>query len=125
MPKVLSQQKYFVATNIIFFVTKLLSRPAYFSRDVFVATKMILVAAPANDRVNPFTAVRSLKNLRAGSSTDTSADSIFFGPVTHQLSESMLCVLVKTLSHFSAKKKTKRIKAFKFRIFMGRFQTTS
>ena len=41
------QNPSFVATNII------LSRQAYFCRDkhMFVATKMILVAAPANDNI--------------------------------------------------------------------------
>ena len=45
--KVLFRKKYFVTTNII------LSRQAYFwrsKRRVFVATKMILRAAPANDK---------------------------------------------------------------------------
>ena len=46
--------KYFVMTNN-FVATKVLSRQAYFchnfvlSRNMFVATKMILVAAPASD----------------------------------------------------------------------------
>ena len=47
---------------------------------------------------------------------------IFSGPVTHLLS--MLCVLMKILSNASAKKKTKRLKGFKFRSFIGRFQVT-
>ena len=36
----------------------------------------------------------------------------------------MLCVLMKILSNASAKKKTKRLKGFKFRSFIGRFQVT-
>ena len=38
---------------------------------------------------------------------------------------SVLCVLMKLLSHASAKIKRKRLKAFKFGPFMGRFQMTS
>ena len=37
----------------------------------------------------------------------------------------MLCVLMKTLSYSSAKKKTKALIDFKFRTFIGRFQVTS
>ena len=37
----------------------------------------------------------------------------------------MLCVLMKILSHASKKKKTKRLKGFKFRTFMGRSQVTT
>ena len=36
----------------------------------------------------------------------------------------MLCVLMKILSHASAKKKTKGLKSFKFRVCIGRFQMT-
>ena len=45
------------------------------------------------------------------------------GPVTHLLP--MLGVLMKTLSHASAKAKTKRLMDFKFRTFNGRFEVTS
>ena len=38
---------------------------------------------------------------------------------------SMVCVLMKILSDASAKKKTKMLKAFRFRTFMGRFEMTS
>ena len=38
---------------------------------------------------------------------------------------SVLCVLMKILSHASAKKKTKILKGFKFGTFIGRFQMTS
>ena len=37
----------------------------------------------------------------------------------------MLCVLIKVLSHASAIKKTERLKGFKFRTFISRFQMTS
>ena len=46
-----------------------------------------------------------------------------FSPMTHLLS--MLCVLIKILSHDSAKKKTERLKVFRFRAFIGCFQVTS
>ena len=49
--------------------------------------------------------------------------SIFSGPVSHLLS--MLRVLMKILSHTSAKKKAKRLKGFKFGAFIGRFQAAS
>ena len=45
---------------------------------------------------------------------------MFSGPVTHRLS--MLCVLMETFSHASAKKKTKQLKGFKFRTVIGRFE---
>ena len=35
-----------------------------------------------------------------------------------------VCVLVKLLSHASAKQKTKRLKGFKFCSFVGRFRVT-
>ena len=50
-------------------------------------------------------------------------NSIFSGPITHLLS--MLCVLMKIPSLASAKKKTKRLKGFKFGTLVGRFQVTS
>jgi len=34
----------------------------------------------------------------------------------------MLCVVMKVLSHASAKKKTKKVKSFKFRTFMVAFR---
>ena len=37
----------------------------------------------------------------------------------------MLCVLMKILSHACVKKKTKRLKGFQFRAFMGRSQVTT
>ena len=37
----------------------------------------------------------------------------------------MVCVLMKILSHARAKKKTKRLKVFKFHSFNGRFQVIS
>ena len=52
--------------------------------------------------------------------TDALVKSIFSGPTTHLLS-----ILMKLLSHVSAKKKTKRLKGFKFRTFIGRFQVTT
>ena len=45
---------------------------------------------------------------------------IIISPITHLLS--MLCVLMKIVSHASAKKKTERFKGFKFRTVIGRFQ---
>ena len=47
--------------------------------------------------------------------TDIPANSIFSGPITHL--PSMLCVLIKILSHASVKKKTKRLMGFEFRTF--------
>ena len=52
---------------------------------------------------------------------DTPANSRFSGPVTHLLS--MLCVLMKNLSHASATKETKRLKDFKIRTFIYRFSS--
>ena len=43
--------------------------------------------------------------------------SLFSRPITHLLS--MLCVLIKFLSHASAKKKTKRLKGSKFRSYLS------
>ena len=45
------------------------------------------------------------------------SNRIFSGPAAHLLS--MLCVVMKVLSHASPKKKTKKVKGFKFRTFMG------
>ena len=36
-----------------------------------------------------------------------------------------MCVLMKSVLHASAKKQTKRLKCFKCRIAVGRFQATS
>ena len=55
--------------------------------------------------------------------TDAPSDSIFSGPATYVLA--ILCVLMKVLSHASAKKKTKMHKCFKFRTVNGRLQVTS
>ena len=62
-------------------------------------------------------------NFRGLLCTDAPSDSVFSGPVTHLLL--MLCVLMKILSHASAKTKTKRLKGFKFRTFNCRFEVTS
>ena len=53
---------------------------------------------------------------------DVPANSIFSDFLTHLLL--MLCVSIKILSHASAKKETKRLKWFKFRAVIGRFQVT-
>ena len=53
---------------------------------------------------NPFTA-RACKIFRAERWTDAPVNSLFSAPMTHLLS--MVCVLMKILSHASAKKKTK------------------
>ena len=50
-------------------------------------------------------------------------NSTFSSPITHLLS--VRCVLMKILSKASAKKKTERLKGFKFCTFIGRFQVTS
>ena len=64
----------------------------------------------------------SMYNFRAKRCMDTPANSICSSPVTHLLS--MPCVLVKILSHTSAKKKTKRLQGFKFHTFTGHFIVT-
>ena len=48
------------------------------------------------------------------------AKRIYSGPIIHLLS--VLRILMKILSHASAKKKTKGLKDVKFRILIGRFQ---
>ena len=68
---------------------------------------------------NPFTLCPSLTNFRAEKGTDAPAKRVVFGRMAHLLS--MLRVLIKILSHARAKKKTKRLKDFKFRFFIGRF----
>ena len=55
--------------------------------------------------------------------THTPANSIFSGPLTRLLS--MLCVLMKILHVTVQKQKTKRLKGFRFCIFIGSFQVTS
>ena len=56
-------------------------------------------------------------------SYDTSTfNGIFSGPMTHLLST--VCTFMKILLHASAKKKTRRLKGFKFHTFMGCFQVT-
>ena len=47
--KVFSRQKYFVATNIIFSLRQMFCH----GKHTFVVTKIILVAAPANDSLQP------------------------------------------------------------------------
>ena len=48
-------------------------------------------------------------------------NAIFSGPIINLLS--LLCVLMKILSHASAKKKTKRLKGFEFHIITGLFSS--
>ena len=50
-------------------------------------------------------------------------NSIVSGVITNLFS--VLSVLMKILSHATAKKKTKRLKGLNFRTFIGRFQVTS
>ena len=71
---------------------------------------------------NPFTAP-ACQISRAERGRDVPADRVFSGPVTHRLS--ILCVLIKLLSHAKAKQKTKGLKGFEFCSFTGRFQVTS
>ena len=52
--------------------------------------------------------------------TDMPASNIYFGPITHALS--MLCILMKILSHA---RKTKRAWEFDILHFWGHFQVTS
>ena len=82
-------------------------------------------AAPKREYVafNPFTALISMYNFRADRYTQTHTNSVFFGPVRQLLS--MLCVSIKIFSHAGAKKKRKRLKGFKFGVFIGGFQVTS
>ena len=51
------------------------------------------------------------------------ANGVFSFPITHLLS--MQCILMKVLSHTSVKKKTERLKHFKFHTFTGHFRLTS
>ena len=71
---------------------------------------------------NPFTApacnISGLKDARA-----VPANSIFSGPIPHLLS--MQCILMKILSDANEKKKTKRLKGFRFDTFIGPFWMTS
>ena len=48
---------------------------------------------------------------------DAAADGIFSDDITHLFST--LCILMKVLSHASAKKKTKRLKGLKLCALMG------
>ena len=50
-------------------------------------------------------------------------NSVFSGPVTSLFS--VLCILMKILSHANAKNKTKRLKDFKFCTFVSHSQVTS
>ena len=72
--------------------------------------------------LNPITApackISGLKDART-----RLKNSIFSGPITHLLS--MLCVVIKVLSHASAKRKQNGLKGFKFPTFIGHFQATS
>ena len=67
---------------------------------------------------NPFSAP-ACKIFRAERFPDARANSVFSDPTTRLLS--MLCVLMKILSHATAKKKTKWLKGFIFCTFIGRF----
>ena len=72
--------------------------------------------------INPFTTTAC--NISGLKAAGTCLQTVyFFGPITHLLS--VLCVLTKVLSHSNTKKKTKRLRGFKFRTFIGRFQATS
>ena len=64
---------------------------------------------------NPFTA-QACKIFGAERCSDSPAKQCVFSRIE------MLCLLMKILSHASAKKKTKRLKGFKFRTVIGRFQ---
>ena len=55
-------------------------------------------------------------NFRAERCTDAPPNSIFSGPITHLLS--VLRVLMKILSHASAKKKTKGLKVSDFAVLL-------
>ena len=59
--------------------------------------------------------------FRAERCTDAPENGV--GPITHLLS--LLRVVMKVLSHASAKKKTKRLKGFKVRVCIGSFQVKS
>ena len=64
-------------------------------------------------RLNPFTASAcKLSGLKVHGHP---ANSLFSGSISHLLS--LLCVLIKILSHSSAKKKTEKLKGFDFRTF--------
>ena len=71
--------------------------------------------------INPFTAP-ACTIFRVERCTDRGTCK-FSGPVTHLLST--LSVLMKVLSRASAKRKTERLKGFKFLTITGRFQVTS
>ena len=72
-------------------------------------------------KINPFAApvcnISGLKDAR-----NAPAKRVFSGPIVHLLL--MLHGLMKILSYDGAKKKTKRLKGFKFGTFIGRFQMT-
>ena len=72
------------------------------------------------DLFNPFTAP-ARKIFRAERCTDTHANSIVSVPLT-RFAFNAVCVLMKILSHASAKKKTQKLKGFKFRTFMDHFR---
>ena len=56
-------------------------------------------------------------NFCAERCSDLPPNSIFFDPIAHLLS--VLCVLMKIVSHTSEKKQTKRLKGLKFHTFIG------
>ena len=68
--------------------------------------------------LNPFTAPAGYISGLTDAWTPLK-NSIFSGPITHLLS--VLCVLIKVLLRTGAKKKTKRLKGFKFHASIRRF----
>ena len=64
--------------------------------------------------INPFTAP-ACKVSRLKEPQMRPQNSVFSSPITHLLS--VISNLMKILSHASAKKKTKRLKVFKFHVF--------
>ena len=70
---------------------------------------------------NPFTAAAcEISGLK---DAGTCLQTVCFPVLLHLLL--ILCVLTKVLPHAGAKKKTERLKGFKFRTFTRRFQVTS
>ena len=80
-----------------------------------VSVKCLASVACINTFTAPVCKISRLKDAR------TCLQTVYFsGPSASLLS--MLCILVKIISHARVKKKTKRLKGFKFHTFIGHFQ---
>ena len=96
-------------------IVKLRSMPsAILNRDHCLFVMQLLIS------LQPLHAVAC--NISRLKDVQTHLQTVYFRSITHLLS--VLCVLLKNLSHASVKKKTERLKGFRFRTINGRFQVT-